>query len=68
MKPKGFSTMTTERRREVAAAGGAKANELGRAYKWNSEAAKDAARRSAEVRRAKARRDVKGLDGDESAR
>lgn len=51
-KPGGFAAMSAERRREIAAMGGKKAHQLGRAHQFNSETAKRAGRLGAAARRA----------------
>ena len=43
-QPRGFSLMTPERRREIAALGGKTAHVLGKARQWNSETAQEAGR------------------------
>jgi general stress protein YciG len=48
-----FERMDPERRREIASEGGKRAHQLGRAYTWNSETARQAALKSAASRKAK---------------
>jgi general stress protein YciG len=44
VKARGFAAMSEERRREIASLGGRRAHELGRAYSFTSEKAKEAGR------------------------
>ena len=46
----GFAAMDPERQRQVAALGGRVAHASGTAHRWNSEAARAAARKGAEIR------------------
>lgn len=50
-KKRGFAALTPERRKEIAALGGATAHQMGRAYKFTSEAAKEAGRKGGEATR-----------------
>lgn len=49
-KKQGFASMSAERRREIAAMGGATAHSLGKAHRWTPEAAREAAAKSHAVR------------------
>lgn len=42
---RGFASMTSEKRREVARLGGIAAHKGGKAHKWNAEEAKEAGRK-----------------------
>lgn len=48
---KGFATMSTEKKRAVAAKGGRTAHRLGRAHRWTSEEAQEAGRRGGSISR-----------------
>lgn len=56
-KPKvrlrGFSAMSPERIKEVAASGGRKAHQLGRGHQWNAQEAREAGRKGGSVKRIK---------------
>ena len=48
---RGFASMSKERRRNVAAMGGKRTNELGKGHKWNSESAREAGRKGGRISR-----------------
>lgn len=50
---RGFAHMDPEKRRAICSKGGKAAHLQGNAHEWNSEAARDAARKSAESRKRK---------------
>jgi len=50
-KPRGFATMTPERKREIASKGGKAAWVNGTANKWTSETAREAGRKGGSVSR-----------------
>lgn len=50
---RGFASMTPSRRKEIASLGGRTAHKLGRAHRFTSAEAREAGRRSADVKRAK---------------
>ena len=50
-KKVGFAAMTPEARAEIARLGGKAAARSGRSHRWTKETAREAARKSAEVRR-----------------
>jgi hypothetical protein len=52
IKKRGFGSMDKDRQREIASRGGRKAHEGGKAHRWTSDTAKDAASKSAHVRNA----------------
>jgi hypothetical protein len=52
-KPRGFQTLPPERMAEIASLGGRTAHRKGAAHQWTSEEAREAARKSVEVRQAK---------------
>lgn len=54
-KPRGFATLTDkDRQREISAMGGRAVHMSGNARTWNSETARAAAKKGAEIRRQKA--------------
>lgn len=53
MAGRGFASMDKKKQLEVASRGGSAAHASGKAYKWDSEAAKAASAKSVAVRRAK---------------
>ena len=55
VKPRGFATMTIEKKREIARLGGKAAHALGTAHKWNSEEARESGRRGGAISRRRAR-------------
>lgn len=48
-KPKGFATLTPERRKEISSLGGKSAHAKGTAHKWTSEEAMEAGRKGGSV-------------------
>lgn len=50
-KPKGFAALSPEKRSEIARKGGLKVQAMGKAHKWTTDTARDAAKKAAEVRR-----------------
>lgn len=51
---RGFASMTPERRREIASAGGRAAHEQGTAHRWTREEAREAGRKGGAAKRASA--------------
>lgn len=49
-KQKNFRNLSAEQRSHIASVGGRTAHELGRAHKWDSDAAREAGRKGAEAR------------------
>jgi len=54
-KPRGFSTMSAEKRREIARKGGIAAHAMGRAHKWTHETAQAAGRKGGTISRRRKR-------------
>jgi hypothetical protein len=52
-KPRGFATMSSSRRKEIASLGGQKAHENGKAHRFTSEEAREASAKAHEVMRVK---------------
>jgi general stress protein YciG len=50
---RGFASMSKERHREIASMGGKAAHASGKAYKWNSETAAEAGKKSGGINRSK---------------
>lgn len=52
---RGFASMTTEKKREIASKGGRAAHALGTAHKWTSEEAQAAGRKGGSISRRRPR-------------